>query len=169
MPDSQSIIQKLTSTLPQLGRLEWIGLSPGRRKPIQVVRHATVEVGTGLRGDHHARRGRSKRQVTLIQQEHLRVMGELLGRAPIDPLITRRNLVISGINLIALKGQRFTIGGVLFEGTKPCAPCSRMEEALGPGGYNAMRGHGGLCAVVLEGGEIEVGAQVKMAPHAGAT
>ena len=58
---------------------------------------------------------------------------------------------------MALKGRRFRIGEALFEGTQPCDPCSRMEEALGPGGYNAMRGHGGLCARVLRDGVISVG------------
>jgi MOSC domain-containing protein YiiM len=72
--------------------------------------------------------------------------------------------VVSGINLLALKGQRFYVGDVLMEGTKPCAPCSRMEKALGPGGYNAMRGHGGICAVVLAGGDIAVGDAVRMRP-----
>jgi MOSC domain-containing protein YiiM len=75
----------------------------------------------------------------------------------VNPQLLRRNLVVSGIPLIALKGRRFRIGEVLLEGTDACDPCSRMEAALGPGGYNAMRGHGGLCARIVEGGTIRIG------------
>ena len=64
---------------------------------------------------------------------------------------------VSGIALTALNGCRFRLGDVVLEGTGPCDPCSRMEEALGFGGQTAMRGHGGLCAVVITGGTFRIG------------
>ena len=98
-----------------------------------------------------------KRQVTLIQAEHLSVIAALAGLETVTPEHLRRNVVVSGLALLALKDKRFRIGDVLLEGTGECHPCSRMEEAFGPGGYNAVRGHGGITARVLEGGLIEVG------------
>jgi len=81
----------------------------------------------------------------------------LAGHDRLAPATLRRNVVVAGIPLIALKDRRFRIGEVLLEGTGECDPCSRMEAALGPGGYNAMRGHGGICARILEGGALRVG------------
>ena len=142
------------------GRLEWIGMASARMEPLQSVEEAEIEVGFGLTGEHHANSGKSDRQVTIIQQEHLAVITACSGRDSIHPGELRRNLVVSGINLIAIKDLRFRIGNVLLEGTGPCDPCSRMEHNLGEGGYNAMRGHGGICARVLEGGTIHVGDEI---------
>jgi MOSC domain-containing protein YiiM len=100
--------------------------------------------------------------VTLLQSEHLPAVGALLGRGPVDPVLLRRNLVVAGCNLRALQGRRFTIGDVELEGTGECHPCSRMEEALGEGGYQAMRGHGGLNARILRGGTLRVGDAVEL-------
>jgi MOSC domain-containing protein YiiM len=147
-------IEELTGRFPRTGRVEWIGLRPARMAPVIVV-PATQALRTGLRGDRREKEG--LRAVTLIQAEHLPAIAALAGLASVDPALLRRNLVVSGINLLALKGHRFRVGGAVLKGTDICAPCSRMEAALGPGGYNAMRGHGGLCAAVLEEGEIAVG------------
>ncbi len=154
-PDSP--LRALMETFPQAGRLEWIGLRPARRVPLQSMNHVEVLVDHGLAGDRKAQRAGGRRQVTLIQREHLDTVAQLLGREAVDPALLRRNLVVSGINLLALHGERFRIGDVLFEGTGLCEPCSRMEEVLGVGGYNAMRGHGGIIARVIGSGVIAVG------------
>jgi MOSC domain-containing protein YiiM len=152
-----SPLRTLMETFPMEGRLEWIGLRPGRRAPLLAMNHVEVLADYGLVGDHKAQRAGGKRQVTLIQREHLATVAQLLRREAIDPALLRRNLVVSGLNLLALRNERFRIGDVLFEGTGPCEPCSRMEEVLGAGGYNAMCGHGGITARVLSGGVIAVG------------
>jgi len=153
----ESPLRTLMEIFPRAGQLEWIGLRPARRAPLQSFNHVEVIADHGLAGDHKASRAGGKRQVTLIQREHLDVVAKLLGREAVDPALLRRNLVVSGINLLALHDERFRIGDVLFEGTGLCEPCSRMEEVLGAGGYNAMRGHGGIIARVIAGGVIALG------------
>ncbi len=146
-------MEDLLGRFPRQGRVEWIGIRPLRRQPL--VECASVAVTlSGLEGDH-ARPG--KRAVTLIQAEHLPVIAALAGKGTVSASTLRRNIVVSGISLVALKDRRFRIGTVMFEGTGPCAPCSRMEELLGSGGYNAMRGHGGITASVVETGHIALG------------
>lgn len=123
---------------------------------------ATLVASGGLEGDHH--RGR---QVTLLQAEHLPAIASLLGRAePIPPEWLRRNLLIEGLNLAACKDSkgRLRIGEALLEYRGGCPPCDRMEQALGPGGWRAMLGHGGICMAVLEGGQIAVGDAVELLP-----
>lgn len=139
------------------GRLVWIGLRPAHRQPLQPVAEAVIETGTGLRGDHFPGKGDGKRSVTLIQAEHLVAVAGILGLPSVAPTQTRRNLVVAGLNLLALKGRTFSIGEARLEMTGDCAPCSRMNENLGAGGFQAMRGHGGITARVLRGGTIRIG------------
>ncbi|SMX45141.1 MOSC domain-containing protein [Maliponia aquimaris] len=139
------------------GRLDWIGLRPARLAPLVSVDRAEI-TAEGLTGDH----GRSgKRAVTLIQAEHLPVIAALSGADWITAADLRRNLVISGINLAALREVDLRIGEVRLRITGPCAPCSRMETLMGPGGYTAMRGHGGWCCTVVDGGGISPGDAVR--------
>ena len=157
-PDSE--LAKLMATLPQVGQVEWIGLRPARDVAMTEVEQAEAVTERGLRGDRYTG-GSGKRGLTLIQAEHLPVIAALSGHAAIAPATLRRNLVVSGIPLLALKGNRFRIGDVLLEGTDSCDPCSRMEDALGSGGYNALRGMGGLCARILDGGMLRIGDAVE--------
>ena len=145
----------------QPGRVEWIGLRPGRREPVRVVAETYARPGTGLDGDRYRGTPDSKRQVTLIQAEHLAAVASFLGKDSVDPALLRRNIVVRGINLQALKGRPFRVGGAVLELTGDCHPCSRMEENLGEGGYNALRGHGGITARVLQEGPIRVGDAVE--------
>jgi MOSC domain-containing protein YiiM len=167
-PFSRGDLRSLTAEFPHAGRLEAIFLRPARRVPVRSVPEAEALAGRGLRDDRSALAvpapgGGGKRQVTLLQAEHLAVVAALAVRPGLQAGELRRNLLVSGINLLAcrslFKDQAIVlrIGAVLLEITGPCEPCSRMNEVLGPGGYNLMRGHGGVTARVLKGGLLRVG------------
>lgn len=155
-----SPLKLLVDTLPQVGRVEWIGVRPGRDEPIVPLQEVQISIGTGLEGDRFSGRLDSPRQVTLIQQEHLAVIAACLHRDLVEPELLRRNIVVSGLNLLALKDKRFCVGNVVLEYGGLAYPCSKMERALGPGGYNAVRGHGGITARVIQAGSIRLNDKV---------
>jgi MOSC domain-containing protein YiiM len=164
-------LRELLTRFPREGRLDAIRLRPARRAPALAVAAAEAIEGFGLVGDRCAStpRGGGKRQVTLIQAEHLPVIAALAARTAVDAGALRRNLVVSGLNLLAARSLlkdvplRLAIGpDVRLELTGPCEPCSRMEEVLGPGGYQAMRGHGGMTARVVRGGRLSAGDAVRV-------
>lgn len=153
-------LQDLFDTLPQVGKLQWIGIRPERKAPMITPSSIEAITGRGLVGDRYSSEN-GKRQVTLIQGEHLLAIASMLGRDNVAPELLRRNLVIIGINLLALKGKQFRVGNALLEYTGLCHPCSAMELTFGAGGYNAVRGHGGITARIIESGVIELGDAVK--------
>ncbi|MEK1904568.1 MAG: MOSC domain-containing protein [Pseudomonas sp.] len=155
-----SPLQELIAAVPQQGQVRWIGVRPQSRGDMLELQAVEARREAGLTGDHARPGPRNARQVTLIQWEHLAVISALLERPaqqPIVPADLRRNLAISGINLFSLKNRRFRIGQAIFETTGWCQPCARLEERLGPGTFQATRGHGGITARVLQGGIIRLG------------
>jgi len=147
-------IKSLTRKFPRPGKLIWIGLRDERHQPLIEVDEVVADRNKGLIGDRY--NGRTgKRHVTLLQQEHLAVIASLANQQ-VSAKMLRRNLLVSRINLLALKGQYFCIGETVFLATGFCHPCSQMEKILGVGGYNAMRGHGGLTAQIITSGFIKI-------------
>lgn len=146
------------------GHVESIIVRGSPREAARTVAGTVALAGIGLADDRLGLRGEAElttRQVTLIQAEHLDVIARLARVDRIDPVGLRRNLVVSGINLLALKNARLQVGDAVLEIVGPCQPCSRMEETIGPGGYAAMRGHGGMTARVIATGAISVGDVVR--------
>lgn len=157
----QTTIALLIAGPIRLGKLKWIGLRPSRNAPMVVTDNATLVAHQGIEGDRYRTQRDGPRQVTLIASEDIEAIAAFLGRSSISPELLRRNLVTSGINLHALKGHAFRVGAVVLEATGDCAPCSRMEANLGPGGYNAVSGRGGLTARVIEGGIVTIGSAIE--------
>ena len=159
-------LRGVMSAFPFTGTVAWIGVRPAPRVAMLALEYVEAIAGRGLQGDRTAEKSRpgNDRQVTLIQAEHLDAIAALLRRESIESALLRRNIVVSGINLVSLKGHTFRIGDALLQMSGDCHPCSLMESQLGVGGYNAMRGHGGITARVITGGTIRVGAMVEALP-----
>ena len=174
MQNSPQTLQSISQAMPQIGRLEAIIVRPARRIIAVALSSAMAVADVGLQDDRRGIEAKklatkiSNRQITLIQAEHIEVIAKIMRLPQLSATMLRRNLVVSGINLLAIKPlfkdqtHYLQIGEVLLEITGICAPCSRMEELLGEGGYNAMRGHGGVNARIICGGRLSVGAAVKM-------
>ena len=154
-------IAELTRRFARDGRVVWIGVRPERRAPMVSLEQAMIGLG-GLEGDRRKHPG--KRAVTLIQSEHLPVIASLAGRDGVSPSDLRRNIVVEQINLRALRDRDIRVGDAVLRLTGPCDPCGLMERVIGHGGYNAMRGHGGMTAEVLQAGAVAVGSAVIPVP-----
>jgi MOSC domain-containing protein YiiM len=126
-----------------VGKVEAIIVRGSPREPARTIGATIAVEGVGLADDRLGRRGEaelSTRQVTLIQFEHLAVIAQLARVGEVDAVGLRRNLVVSGINLLALKKARLHVGEALLEIVGPCQPCSRMERPLGPAATRRCEG-----------------------------
>ncbi|KQO63691.1 MOSC domain-containing protein [Curtobacterium sp. Leaf261] len=120
--------------------------------------------GLGIVGDRYCNAPAHRRaSVTVIGADALDAVAEELG-VPIDPVATRRNVVLRGVDVDALRGVRFSLdsgsGPVLFQGNRPANPCAWMDHELAPGAFRAMRGRGGVRCEPLSDGSLSLGAAV---------
>ena len=112
-----------------------------------------LEPGRGIKGDRFEF---SSFPITFVSEEVMREVFKQLDLS-YDPLLFRRNIVISGVNLNQLIGKTFKLGSVIFEGLEHCAPCTWMNAVMKKGAYRLMSGRGGLRARVVEKGNLKTG------------
>ncbi|MEM0994988.1 MAG: MOSC domain-containing protein, partial [Bacteroidota bacterium] len=123
-------MKEMMNVMPQTGKIDWISIRTEKRGAVQSIESVVVDEAHGLEGDHYGKKG-GNRMVTLIQAEHIATVSSVL-KKEVDPKLLRRNIIVSGINLLAFKDKIFQIGAeVQLKMTGLCHPCSRMEENLG--------------------------------------
>lgn len=114
--------------------------------------------GKGLRGDRFFDyKSNYKGQITLFDKAVADDLRDRLGLDSLDFSVTRRNVLIDGVDLNRLIGKRFTIGDVTLAGTEECAPCYWMNEAVGAGAEEMLKGRGGLRCRILSSGVLRLG------------
>jgi MOSC domain-containing protein YiiM len=125
---------------------------------IESVASAECLAGLGLRGDRYAgHEAGHKRQITFFDWAVYERMREQFDRPELEPWAFRRNVLVAGLDLNALIGQRFTLQGIEFEGVEESVPCVWMDEAVAPGAFAALKGAGGLRARILSNGTLRLG------------
>ena len=143
-----------------VGVVEAIAIATAAETPMQALDAATAIAGHGLEGDRYARGagtfspGRSDgRDLTIVA-------AEALEQAGVAALESRRNVVVRGVDVDALRGRRFRIGAVECIGRRRCEPCAHLERLTRPGVLRALVHRGGLRADIVTGGELRVGDEV---------
>lgn len=105
----------------------------------------------------------SRRQVTLIEREQIAAHGEALGVAGFAPGAVRSNIETTGIDLVALIGQRVQVGEALLDFYAPRTPCPQMDE-LCQGLRELMEdSRQGVLAQVVQSGTVRVGDVIQLA------
>ena len=141
------------------GKVEDIYVAPEGNVDMRRVAEATALAGCGLEGDRYCKgtgywtRFGDVCQVTLIEAEDLEEIRERDGIRVMGGE-HRRNIITRGVRLADLQGRRFRIGEAVLEYDRPRPPCRHVQEITEPGMTKALRRSGGICARVVEGGEI---------------
>jgi MOSC domain-containing protein YiiM len=133
--------------------------------PVESRTGVEVRAGLGVVGDrYYARPAHRDAAVTVLAAEALDALAAELGSGPLDPLATRRNVVLRGAEVEALRGALFTLdcgaGEVLLAGGRPAHPCGWLDVVLAPGAHLGMRGRGGVRCAPRSDGELRLGPAV---------
>ncbi|WP_448615079.1 MOSC domain-containing protein [Modestobacter sp. URMC 112] len=168
----------MSAELPYGYDVEVVGLlaSPehrygGRPDPAVAARPAEfrsslqVRAGLGVLGDRYCGRPAHRdAAVTVLAAEAVEAVAAELGSGPLDPRAARRNVVLRGAEVEALRGQLFSLdcgaGEVVLAGGRPANPCAWLDAVLAPGAHRGMRGRGGVRCAPRSDGELRLGPAV---------
>lgn len=130
------------------------GQTPGNH-PVRECDRVECVAGRGIRGDRFFDyRPDYKGAITFFSWEVFQSLLQALQLPPdTSPAVTRRNVILEGVDLNTLIGREFEVQGVHFAGVEECRPCFWMNEAFGhPRAEEWLRGRGGLRARILTSG-----------------
>jgi MOSC domain-containing protein YiiM len=165
---------RVVTDLPFRYDVEVVGLlaSPAHRydgrpdpevagRPVESRPEVEVRAGLGIVGDRYfGRPAHRDASVTVIAAEAVDELARELGAGPLDPLATRRNVVLRGAEVEALRGQLFSLDGVLLAGGRPANPCAWLDLVLTAGAHRGMRGRGGIRCAPRTDGVLRLGPAV---------
>jgi MOSC domain-containing protein YiiM len=128
-----------------------------------------VVAGKGIVGDRFfGKAAHMDAAITLMAVESLEAIAAELDLPPLDPLLTRRNVILRGAHLAPLIGEEFALEShgdiVQLRGGRHTHPCVWMDRMLAPGAHAAMRGRGGLRCQPLSDGVLHRGPAVLLSP-----
>ena len=124
-----------------------------------------MRAGFGIVGDRYAGKPAHRdASVTVLAAESVAALAAELGAGPLDPLLARRNVVLRGAEVEALRGQLFSLdsggGEVILQGGRPANPCAWLDTVLADGSHRGMRGRGGIRCAPLTDGVLRLGPAV---------
>lgn len=137
--------------------------------PLEEQSEIECLAGRGIRGDRFFDFKKDYQgQVTFFAREVFDELVREFGVGAKSPGVLRRNVIVSGVDLMELIGVEFELQGMQFRGIQHCKPCDWMNVAVAPGAENyLLPGKGGLRARILSDGRLCVGeAQLKILQQA---
>jgi MOSC domain-containing protein YiiM len=139
-----------------------IGIFTASAEGAPVVSRDEVQAvaGRGLEGDRYfdsnAGQHEPEDEITLITAEGLAAAEAEhgLGLAPGEH---RRNIVVEGVDLLALVGRTVQVGGAEVEVIADNPSCKYLQELTGKPVLRALRHTGGVRGAIVTGGLVRVG------------
>jgi MOSC domain-containing protein YiiM len=132
------------------------GREPDSNPALEVAEIECV-AGRGIRGDRFFDYKQNyKGQITFFSQEVFDALSAELQLSDKSPGLTRRNVILEGMDLNSFIGRDFEIQGVKFRGVAECSPCYWMDQAFAPGAEKFLQNRGGLRAQILSSGILRV-------------